>query len=305
MPQQQTTQNQCVCRASLHTLAEGVLPEAMHDSAKREQRPKCHPGTRVSATEDIIRWIEDPNPSSTVLWVHGAEGVGKTALMQRIAELEGIYYGGSFFFERGESGQDVIRYLFSTLAYQLALSTPGMREHVASAINWDPLLTKKNPACQLQTLIVEPMRLLPRTLPRPVVIIIDGLNECKGRNSQHKILQLIGEVAEDPTVHIRFIIASRPEHQICYMFCEEPLLSRTRPLDLDSEDYDTAADIELYVREQFQSLRESSRDVMPHFGGILPSEQELEELVEQLCAYRQFAYPGAVINFCYGSWCAS
>jgi hypothetical protein len=41
----------------------------------------------------------------------------------------------------------------------------------------------------------------------------------------------------NPNVAIRFIIASRPEHQICDMFNKEPLFSRTRRLVLD-EAYD-------------------------------------------------------------------
>ena len=69
----------------------------MHNSAERDPPPRCHPGTREKATEDIVHWIEEPNPSSAVLWVSGRAGVGKTALMQKIAELDGIYFGGCFF----------------------------------------------------------------------------------------------------------------------------------------------------------------------------------------------------------------
>ena len=68
----------------------------MHDAADRDPPPRCHPGTREKATEDVVRWIEEPNSPSSVLWVNGRAGVGKTALMQKIAERGGVYFGGCF-----------------------------------------------------------------------------------------------------------------------------------------------------------------------------------------------------------------
>jgi hypothetical protein len=59
------------------------------------------------ATEDIVRWIEEPNLSSAVLWVNGRAGVGISALMQRIAEFDGIDFGGCLFFRRGTPGCNV------------------------------------------------------------------------------------------------------------------------------------------------------------------------------------------------------
>ena len=225
-------------RVGIQALSQAISHGAMHDSAERDPPPRCHPGTREKATEDIIRWIKEPIPSSAVLWVSGRAGVGKSALMQRIAELGGIYFGGCFFFRRGTPGCNVKDHLFSTLTYQLATNVHGMLELVDQAMMRDFSLPKRSAAVQLKRLIIEPMRLLP--IPaRPTIIIIDGLDECENLNSQRDILTLIGQVTMDPNVAIRFIIASRPEHQIGDMFNKEPLFSRTRRLVLD-EGYDTA-----------------------------------------------------------------
>jgi hypothetical protein len=248
-------------RVGIQALSQAISHGAMHDSAERDPPPRCHPGTREKATEDIIRWIEEPIPSSAVLWVSGRAGVGKSALMQRIAELDGIYFGGCFFFRRGTPGCNVKDHLFSTLAYQLATNVHGMLEPVDQAMMRDFSLPKRSAAVQLKRLIIEPIRLLP--IPaRPTIIIIDGLDECEDFNSQRDILTLIGQVAMDPNVAIRFIIASRPEHQIGDMFNKEPLFSRTRRLVLD-EGYDTAADIERYLRDKFEDIRSRNRDIMP------------------------------------------
>ena len=264
----------------------------MHDSAERDPPPRCHPGTREKATKDIVRWIKEPNSSSTVLWISGRAGVGKSALMQRIAELDGIYFGGCFFFRRGAPGCNVKDHLFSTLAYQLATNVHGMLEPVDQAMVRDFSLPKKSAAVQLQRLIIEPMRLLP--IPHRPTIIIDGLDECEDFNSQRDILRLIGQVTKDRDIAVQFTIASRPEHQICEMFNEEPLLSKTRRLVLD-QGYNTADDIKRYLREKFEEIHSRNKDIVAGVENPWPSKHDLEELVRR--ASGQFIYASTVIKF--------
>jgi len=266
----------------------------MHDSAERDPPPRCHPGTREKATKDIVCWIEDLNSSSTVLWISGRAGVGKSALMQKIAELDGIWFGGCFFFRRGTPGCNVKDHLFSTLAYQLAMNVHGMLEPVDRVMIRDFSLPKKSAAVQLQRLIIEPIRLLPIP-PRPTIIIVDGLDECEDFYSQRDILRLIGQVTKDRDIAIRFIIASRPELQICGLFNKEPLSSKTRRLVLDDEGYDTAADIERYLRENFEEIHSFNKEIMTGVEDPWPSKHDLEELV--LRASGQFIYAATVIKF--------
>ena len=280
-------------RVGIQALNKDISHGAMHDSAERDPPPRCHPGTREKATEDIVRWIDGSDPSSNVLWVNGRAGVGKSALMQKIAELGLIYFGGCFFFRRGTAGRSVKDHLFCTLAYQLAMKVPGMLELVDRAMVLDFSLPKKSATLQLQRLIIEPIRLLPIP-PRPTIIIVDGLDECEDFNSQRDILRLIGEVTKDRDIAVRFIIASRPEHQICEMFNEEPLLSKTRRLVLD-QGYDTAADIEWYLRDKFEETHLRNKDIMPDIENPWPSKYDLHMLVWR--ASGQFIYAATVIKF--------
>ena len=98
----------------------------------------------------------------------------------------------------------------------------------------------------------------------------------------------------DPNVAIQFIIASRPEHQICDVFNKEPLFSRTRRLILD-EEYDTEADIKRYLREAFEEIHSHNKDIMPDFRSPWPSEHDLQVLVWR--ASGQFIYAATVIKF--------
>jgi len=172
------------------------------------------------------------------------------------------------------------------------MNVDGMLEPVDRVVMQDFSLPKMSTAVQLKRLI-ESIRLL-QIPARPTTIIIGGLDECEDFNSQRDILTLIGQVATDPTVAIRFIIASRPEHQICDMFNREPLFSSTRRLVLD-EGCDTAADIERYLREKFEDIHSRNRNIMPDIKSPWPLADDLRALVWR--ASGQFIYAATVIKF--------
>ena len=147
---------------------------ALQDSAARDPPPRCFPGTRKKEKETIRRWIKDPNPRSSVFLVQGRRGVGKTALMQTIAEelhAETRQPYACFFFKRGVVGCDNMDQLFSTLAYQLAINIPSMREHIEQAMIEDPALPMRSAATQLQKLIIIPFKHLPTPRSSPILII--------------------------------------------------------------------------------------------------------------------------------------
>ena len=277
----------------IQALNQAISHGAMRDSSERDPPPRCHPGTREKAAEDIIRWIEEPNPSSSVLWVNGRAGVGKSVLMQKLAERAGAYYGGCFFFRRGVPGCNQKGFLFSTVAYQLAMNVPGMHEHLDSAMSKDSSLPRMSAAVQVERLIVEPIKLVRPILPHLLIIIIDGLDECEDHDSQRDILKLVVRVSMDPSVPFRFIIASRPEHQICSIFNEQPLCSMTRRLVLD-EEYDSASDIQSYLHDKFMEIHTRNRDIMDQISPW-PSEGDLRTLVAW--ASGQFIYASTVIKF--------
>jgi hypothetical protein len=162
-----------------------------------------------------MRWIEESNPCSSAFLIRGRTGFGKTALVQSIAERlqgENRQSYACFFFKQGMVGCDNVDQLFSTLAYQLAINTTGLREHVEQAMIEDPALPMKSPATQLQKLIIDPFKLLPTPRPSPI-LIVDGLDECEGEEFQDAFLVLISKVLLDPAVTMRFIISGLSEHQ--------------------------------------------------------------------------------------------
>jgi hypothetical protein len=139
----------------------------------------------------------------------------------------------------------------------------GMRGHINQAMEDNPALPMnlESAAVQLQQLIMELFKHLPTPRPSPV-IIIDGLDECDGSEAQRDILSLISQVSTTPGITIRFIIASRPEYQITYMFNKERLLKMAHRLVLD-DDYESLLGIMMYLRDGFNEILE--RGFMIHF----------------------------------------
>ena len=142
----QKLKSACCNGVVIQALSQAISHGVMHDSVEHDPPPQCHPGTHEMATKDILHWIEKPNSSSTVLWVSGHARVGKSALMQKIAELGLVYFRGCFFFRHGIPGCNVKDHLFSTLAYQLATNIHGMLKHVDQAVIQDFSLPKRSAA---------------------------------------------------------------------------------------------------------------------------------------------------------------
>ena len=166
-----------------------------------------------------MRWIEESKSCSSIFLIQGHRGVGKTALVQSIAERlqrENRKSYACFFFKQGMVGCDNLKQLFSTLAYQLAINTTDLREHIGQAMIEDPALPKKCPATQLQRLIIDPFKFLLTSHPSPI-LIIDGLNECEEEKSQDLCLALISQLLTDPTVTIRVIISGLSDRQYEHM----------------------------------------------------------------------------------------
>ena len=169
----------------------GISHGAIHDSAERYPPPNCHPDTRKAVRQIIIDWIHSESSTSSFLWLYGPAGAGKTAILQAIAEFlcrspteSDQNFGGSFFFSRGKQGRDQGHFLFSTIAYQLALKVPGLRQHVNRIMELNPTLLTKSMDVQLQTLIVKAFKSLSPIPQSSYLVIIDGLDECHDKATQ-------------------------------------------------------------------------------------------------------------------------
>jgi len=280
----------------------------MHDAGDRDPPPRCAEGTRIKVLSDIMKWIKDPDPRESVLWMNGPFGNGKTAIMQKVAETlssDPHLLAGSFFFGRGKPGRDKAKYLVPTIAYQIAINFPYMEKPIEAALSRDPTILDKSIHAQLHYLITKPFHLAlnspqsqrdqSRTSLHTPTVIIDGLDECEGRDFQRLILNAISDaVVFKDKVKLRFLIASRPEPQIYEIFLAQPLHQRHYPILL-KDDFETREELLQHLRTGFEDICKRKPDLMYSVQKPWPSEDDLRTL-----AYRasgQFLYAATVLRF--------
>ncbi|KAJ6530572.1 hypothetical protein B0H19DRAFT_1327725 [Mycena capillaripes] len=198
------------------------------------------------------------NSAYSIRWLHGPAGAGKSAVMQTLCQrLEDAKpLDGSFFFKRGHKTCGNAKMLFSTLAYQLALHRHKLKDPILRRVETDPSALGRGMDVQLHTLILEPCKLLRGTTP--LVLLIDGLDECKGHNIQREILRLIGSIPNDPCRHLRILVASRPEPDIRETFEGEFFQGLVQSTNIEQ----SFKDIHTYLRDEFSRIHREHSTTM-------------------------------------------
>jgi len=95
--------------------------------------------------ETIDRWVQAGADGTSVLWLHGPAGAGKSAIAQTVAETCAgrNQLAGSFFFARTAAHRNEVKYLFPTIAVQIALSAPEKRQRLDQILIRDPYIAER------------------------------------------------------------------------------------------------------------------------------------------------------------------
>jgi len=245
-----------------------------------------------------IKWEEDLN--AFIIWVYGPAGAGKSAIAQTIAEMceREMILLASFFFSRNDPSRSTVNSLVATIAYQIILNLPHVRDAILAAIEHDPLIFSKSLAVQVKSLIVVPLQPLaeagffndPTSLR---LIIIDGLDECFDPKVQRNIVEVLANAQRQHRLPLIYLFASRPEQHISLAFSTGILPNMTTSIALD-ESYLPDEDIKLFLTDRFQEIKSTHR-----LRAYIPSEWPLPDVLEQV-VYKssgQFIYASAVIQY--------
>ncbi|KAF9448074.1 hypothetical protein P691DRAFT_71286 [Macrolepiota fuliginosa MF-IS2] len=237
---------------------------AQADSSERAYPPRCHPGTRTELLTKISDWILDRDRDHNMLWILGPAGVGKSAIAQTVAErsMDDSHFGAAFFFSRLNQHDDPSR-VIPTLAYQLQARDPGYRQLITQLLADDHTILEKDIRTQFRKLVAEPFRILDdfQPLKKPLLIILDGLDECDGEETQHQFIDLIStQTRSGQTSSLLWMICSRPEPQLKRM-----LSNTNNPIDCQREEIsiEENEDVYTFLRDGFERIRNDYRDLVP------------------------------------------
>jgi hypothetical protein len=223
MKGQAVSRSSC-CRAFLHAYAwiQGLKrllaassPKAFYNSSARHPPPRCYPGTRSTQRQYIAQW--PPGSSKQLLWFNGSPGIGKSAIAQTCAEELGATLGAAFFFSKPNNTDEPLR-LFPSIAYQLSLIIASYGDTLDQRIRSDPTVLTKSLSQQFREIISLPSQeLMDGHHPR-LVIIIDGLDECRSPAAQTEIVEIIASSVRSATNPFLWVVFSRPESHLVDAF---------------------------------------------------------------------------------------
>jgi hypothetical protein len=176
----------------INILHRAVALEALYDSADSFPQPRCHPGTRTKMLDDLLT-SDSVRPNPLVVWACWGGKVRHHAGSVPEIEEHGLPGRGILF----QTGPHHLRepQLFTTLAYQLALNNRYLKPLISQSVEDGPSVVGKQMDAQLHQLIAEPCQSV--TNSPPVVLLIDGLDECHDQGAQQEILRLIGRTVRN------------------------------------------------------------------------------------------------------------
>ncbi|KAF9450019.1 hypothetical protein P691DRAFT_726831 [Macrolepiota fuliginosa MF-IS2] len=242
----------------------------MHDSSARAYPPRCHPGTRKRLRSHISRWGVGNGSNRRMLWVLGPAAVGKSAVAQATAEEfdEMERFGASFFFSR-QSHINNPDWVIPTLVYQLATKYRQYKHIITQRLVDDPLILEKNRRVQFRKLIIEPFRILmieyPDTIREPLLIILDGLDECEDKEAQVEFINLIStHVRQVDKFPLRWMVCSRPEWHLQTALSNSDFEVVCERQELKVHDPEARADVRRPPGTEFDRIRMKYKDRLPN-----------------------------------------
>ncbi|KAF5355143.1 hypothetical protein D9756_005456 [Leucocoprinus leucothites] len=244
----------------LKQLLKHSMPDAFYNSSARYPPPKCHLGTRNEHIDLITNWaLGKSDRKEPILWMHGPFGIGKSAVAQSCAEaLESTNkLAATLFFSRSNADRDDPRRIFTSIAYQIATTCPSFREIIDKRMIEDPALVTKSLSIQFKELLVCPLGQVDNAESglQERVVIIDGLDECRGTAEQCEIIRIVAASVDKRTTPFRWFITSRPEDPIIRTMNSStvsPICSRIKLPVSRAIDHE----ILVYLTDEFKMIRE-------------------------------------------------
>jgi len=189
------------------------VPAALHDVQPEEAG--CLHGTRRGVLSMFMEWAK--NDPMRIFWLAGLAGTGKTSIAVTLSRMlqdePSVVLGGTFFCSRTANVPELTdaRCILPTLATALAEISPVFAAALTEGLNADSRAALKSVSVQLTTLLQQPLAALV-SIGRPIVFVVDALDECSDENDVKALLRAITTLSCDAKV--KFILTSRPETHI-------------------------------------------------------------------------------------------
>ena len=267
--------------------------------------------TRVELRQELDDWEKARINASTMKWVSGGVGDGKTTLLLTFADVcrrQKRLIGGFFASNRITDCNDGDQ-IVTTLAVQLMQALPSTTKYIHKALRHDPLLLTKGLQVQMNALIVEPINRIAtkkRILAAitfglktyPTLIVIDGLDEIASKDVQTTIIQTIDNAMRDVRLPLRFLVSSRPAPNIVDAINKlEFTNDRKSIMDL-RKDIRVGDDIRHFFEVKFGEIQ-AKYTYLPQDW---PGDKVVDHLVDR--ASGQFIFAATIMSYIMDEYCS-
>lgn len=161
-------------------------------------------------TDAFTQFEKFLHSSKTFFWVVAKPGCGKTAFSSMLPWRYPEYICAYHFCKFNNSDRSNPKYIITSIAYQLSTVLPEYKQKLLNLMPLDSIF-EKNATRIFEYLLVEPMADIKS--PKPVVIIIDALDECSWRGD-NEICSLLQRMRERIPSWMKFVLTSRDEADI-------------------------------------------------------------------------------------------
>ena len=250
-----------------------------------------------------------------ICWLKGPVGSGKSAISQTVAEwyadknrLAARYalrsplieiclqfWSHSFFFLRGVGSRSAINRFIPSVTYQLSTSVPDTKPLIERVLHNEPSIFQSSFRHQLKKLLIEPILavqnpILTRVaMAKPMIIVIDALDECDDRGSMAELIQSLVDVFQEKRrLPLRVFCTSRVEEHL------RKKLESSAVHALDLQHFDAGVDIRKFLQSRFSAIHKENQ-TMRSIPLPWPSDTDLDGLVRK--SEGSFVFADTLVNF--------
>ena len=226
---------------------------------------------------DLVAWATDAC-GKNVYWLIGMAETGKTTTAFTFSQiLDNMkMLGASFFCSRSDVDLSNAELIYPTLAHELARHSTAVSKVLLSILEEDRNMCTTD----LYNLIYRPASVARAVSndvfnPRPLIVVIDALDECADQRVACDILETLSQLA--PILPLKFFITSRPQTQTQFQRVLG-FIPKYSYFILHKDGEDTvSADIAIYAREELAIIAKERMAVTPISDW--PPENRLKTLV--------------------------
>lgn len=244
----------------------------------------------MALLKEVVAWLTNQSREEDIFWLYGCPGIGKSAVAQSVGEIASIkgMLGAAFFLLEDRELNDPSRF-FITLADQLADRHEAYRQRLLAVLERNGRLFESDLWTQFEKLFVGPLSGL--QLQKKLLIIIDGLDQCKGVEDQVALVKLLREKASD--LPLIWMICSRPEAYLKPVFDDGGYNGTCYKRELSLEEPGSSSDIRIYVEDRLKKLAKEYSD---HFhSDDWPTCDDLNKLVDKSSGL--FLYATTILSY--------